>query len=67
MADRIPQWTLIMPSGHHRTFEDPGGILLAAVDETWGDKAVTIRDPAGTEFAMIRRDSKRSIHIVTRA
>jgi len=56
-----------MPSGHHRTFEDPGGILLAAVDETWGDKAVTIRDPAGTEFAMIRRDSKRSIHIVTRA
>ena len=64
---RITQWTLIEPSGHHHTFEDAGRALAAAVDMTWGDKAVTIRDPAGTEYALIRRDAKRTIHIVTRA
>jgi hypothetical protein len=63
----IPQWTLIESTGHHHTYEDAGLALAAAVDMTWGDKALTIRDPAGTEYALIRRDSKRSIHIVTRA
>lgn len=65
--DRIQQWLIVEPTGHHHTYGDAGATLAAAVDMTWGDKAVTIRDPAGTEYALIRRDPKRSIHIVTRA
>lgn len=66
MANQIPQWRVTDRIGRVETYEDPGRAFLRACELAHGDHAVSIDTPNGPMFAVIQRDLKHSIHIVTR-
>lgn len=67
MASQVPQWTISDRIGRAKTYEDPALAFARACELARGDHAVDITTPDGPAFALIQRDVRHSIHIVTRA